>query len=90
VSQLCGAGGGRYLPTAVAGSSRDGGTNQGFGTKLVIAAADIAFGAAIQTGFLNRSSRQVNFTGEEEQLTLLSGLAQFGSATAAAPVPAAP
>jgi hypothetical protein len=90
VSQLCAAGGGRYLPSPVAGSSRDGGTNQGFGTKLVIAAADIAFGSAIQTGFLNRSSRQVDFTGEEEQLTLLTGLAQFGSATAAAPVPAAP
>jgi hypothetical protein len=89
-SQLCAAGGGRYLPSAVVGSSRDGGTNQGFGTKLVIAPSDIAFGSAIVAGHLNRSSRQVNFTGEEEQLTLLTGLAQFGSATAAAPVPAAP
>jgi hypothetical protein len=58
--------------------------------KNVIAAADIAFGAAIQTGFLNRSSKQNDVTGEEDQLTLLALRSQFGSATAAAPVPAAP
>jgi hypothetical protein len=60
--------------------------------KLLVANADTAFGAQISAvaGHLNRSSRQVDFTGEEEQLTLLSGRAQFGSATAAAPVPAAP
>jgi hypothetical protein len=87
VSQLCCAGGGRYLPTIVAGASRDGGTNQGFGTKLVIAPSDIAFGSAIVAGHLNRASKQNNVTGEEDQITLLATRAAFGSATAAAPVP---
>jgi hypothetical protein len=90
VSEICAAGGGRYLPSAVAGSSRDGGTNQGFGMKNVIAPSDIAFGSVIVTGFINRSSRQNDVTGEEDQITLLTARAQFGSATAAAPVPAAP
>jgi hypothetical protein len=87
VSQLCAAGGGRYLPSAVAGSSRDGGTNQGFGAKLVIAAADVAFAGVIVTGFVNRSSTMKDSTGEQDQLTLLNTRAQFGSATTAAPVP---
>jgi hypothetical protein len=87
VSQLCAAGGGRYLPGVVAGSSRDAGGGAGFGSKLVIAAADIAFGGVIVTGFLNRSSRQNDATGEEDQLTLITARAQFGSATVAAPVP---
>jgi hypothetical protein len=78
VSQLCAAGG---------GSSRDGGTNQGFGTKLVIAAADVAYGGVIVTGFVNRMTQVADFTGEVVGLTLPTAQAQFGSATAAAPVP---
>jgi len=87
VSQLCAAGGGRYLPSVVAGASRDGGTNQGFGTKLVIATGATAFGAAIVAGFTNRSSIGDDFTGEQAQLSLASAQAQFGSAGTAAPVP---
>jgi hypothetical protein len=87
VSQLCCAGGGRYLPTAVAGASRDAGGGAGFGTKLVIAPSDIAFGAAIVAGHLNRISRQNDVTGEEDQTVLLATRAAFGSAAAAAPVP---
>jgi hypothetical protein len=86
-SQLCCAGGGRYLPTIVAGASRDAGGGAGFGTKLVIAATDIAFGSAIVAGHLNRVSRQNDVTGEEDQITLLATRAAFGSAAAAAPVP---
>ena len=86
-SQICEGGGGCYLPSPVAGASRDGGTNQGFGTKLVIAPSDIAFGAVIVTGFLNRMAFENDITGEQVGLTLKTGQAQFGSATAAAPVP---
>jgi hypothetical protein len=89
-SQLLAAGGGRYLPAPVVGSSRDAGAGLGFGTKLVIAAADVAFGGVIVTGFLNRSSKQNDVTGEEDQITLLAARAQFGSSTATAPAPASP
>jgi hypothetical protein len=87
VSQLTCAGGGRYLPGVVAGASRDAGGGAGFGTKLVIAAADIAFGSVIVAGHLNRASKQNDVTGEEDQLTLLATRAAFGSAASAAPVP---
>jgi hypothetical protein len=62
---LCGAG---------AGASRDGGTTPftGFPVKTVTAAASIADGAAIETGFTNRTGK-----------TLASGQSAFGSATAA-------
>jgi hypothetical protein len=86
VSQLCEGGGGTYIGP-VAGASRDGGTNQGFGMKLVIAGSDITFGSAIQTGFVNRMAYENDITGEQVGLTLKSGQAQFGSATTAAPVP---
>jgi hypothetical protein len=59
------------------GGNRDAGAGPaytGFGTKSVTASADVANGAAIEAGWLNRQG-----------VTLKSGLSQFGSATAASP-----
>jgi hypothetical protein len=87
VSQICEGGGGCYLPSPVAGASRDAGGGAGFGEKLVIATGNTAFGAAIVTGFLNRMAYENDVTGEQVGLTLPTGQAQFGSATASAPIP---
>ena len=65
------------LLTAGNGGSRDAGAGPaftGFGTKLVTAAADIANGAVIETGWVNRQGS-----------TLKTGLSQFGSSVAASP-----
>ena len=59
------------------GGSRDAGAGPaftGFGSKLVTAVADVANGAVIETGWVNRSN-----------VTLKTGLSQFGSAVAASP-----
>ena len=61
------------------GASRDGaGGTAGFPMKLVTAAADVAHGAAIETGFANRVA--VGYT-------LPDGNSAFGSATAAQATP---
>ena len=61
------------------GASRDGGGGTaGFPMKLVTAAADVAHGAAIETGFANRVA--VGYT-------LPDGNSAFGSATAAQATP---
>jgi hypothetical protein len=61
--QICSAG---------RGGSRDGGTlGSGFGLQMVTATADVAVGAAVETGFVNRSTR-----------TIVSGESVFGSSTA--------
>jgi hypothetical protein len=60
------------------GGSRDGGAGPvftGFSMKLVTAAADVAAGAVIETGYNNRSG-----------VTLKSGGSQFGSNTTTSPV----
>ena len=65
------------LLTAGNGGSRDAGAGPaftGFGTKLVTASADVANGAVIETGWVNRQGS-----------TLKSGLSQFGSSVAASP-----
>jgi len=59
------------------GGSRDAGAGPaftGFGTKAVTATGAVAVGAAVETGFLNRTSFALN-----------SGKTVFGSATAASP-----
>jgi len=59
------------------GGSRDAGAGPaytGFGTKTVTATAGVANGAAVETGFLNRSG-----------VALVTGQSVFGSATAASP-----
>jgi len=60
------------------GGSRDGGAGPiftGFSIKVVTAAADVAAGAVIETGYNNRSG-----------VTLKSGASQFGSNTTTSPV----
>ena len=67
---ICGAGN---------GGSRDAGAGPaftGFGMKMVTAAAPVAVGAVVETGFVNRSTRQIE-TGESI----------FGSASAANAAP---
>lgn len=64
------------------GGSRDAGAGPaftGFGMKLVTAAADVAQGAVIETGFVNRTA----YAGSP--LVLKSGQNAYGSATAASP-----
>jgi len=64
------------------GGSRDAGAGPaftGFGTKLVTASTDIAQGAAIETGFVNRTAAAAS------GIVLKSGASAFGSATAASP-----
>jgi len=59
------------------GGSRDAGAGPaftGFGMKVVTAAAPIANGAAIETGFTNRSG-----------VTIPTGSSEFGSSTTASP-----
>ena len=61
------------------GGSRDAGAGPvftGFGMKMVTAVASVAVGAVVETGFVNRSIRQIE-TGESI----------FGSATAASAAP---
>jgi hypothetical protein len=61
------------------GGSRDAGAGPaftGFFMKLVTATAPVAVGAAVETGFVNRTSYQVD-----------TGKSVFGSSTAAAPAP---
>ena len=65
---ICGAGN---------GGSRDSGANTGFGLKMVTAAAGVANGAVIETGFVNRSG-----------VALVTGQSVFGSASAANAAPA--
>lgn len=64
------------------GGSRDAGAGPaftGFGMKLVTAAADVAQGAVIETGFVNRTAPAAS------GIVLKSGNNAFGSATAASP-----
>lgn len=64
------------------GGSRDAGAGPaftGFGMKLVTAAADVAQGAVIETGFVNRTA----YAGSP--LVLKSGQNAYGSATTASP-----
>ena len=59
------------------GASRDAGAGPaftGFGMKMVTASGTVAEGAAVETGFTNRSGRSV-----------VTGESVFGSATAASP-----
>jgi hypothetical protein len=59
------------------GGSRDAGAGPaftGFGMKMVTATANVANGAAIEAGWVNRSG-----------VTLATGQSQFGSSTAASP-----
>lgn len=65
---ICGAG---------EGGSRDSGFNTGFSMKMVTAAADIANGAVIETGWVNRSGAELPDTHSA-----------FGSAVTANVVPA--
>ena len=58
------------------GGSRDAGSGSGFGTKMVTASATVANGAAIETGFTNRSG-----------ISLTVGQSAFGSSTTASPAP---
>jgi hypothetical protein len=65
------------------GGSRDAGAGPaftGFGMKFVTAATNIAQGAVIETGFINRT------TAVASGLSLISGMSALGSATAASPV----
>ena len=65
------------------GGSRDAGAGPaftGFGLQLVTAAADIAQGAAIETGWINRTAPAAS------GIVLKSGRHAFGSASAASPV----
>jgi hypothetical protein len=64
------------------GGSRDAGAanpRTGFGMKLVTAAAAVAQGAVIETGFVNRT------TWAASGLSLASGANAFGSSTTASP-----
>ena len=64
------------------GGSRDAGAGPaftGFGLKSVVASTDIAQGAAIETGFVNRTAPAAS------GIVLKSGNSAFGSATAASP-----
>lgn len=64
------------------GASRDAGAGPaftGFPMKLVTAAADVAQGAVIEAGFVNRTAPAAS------GIVLKSGLNAFGSATAASP-----
>jgi len=65
---ICGAGN---------GGSRDSGANTGFGLKSVTATGAVANGAAVETGFVNRSG-----------VALTTGQSVFGSATVANAAPA--
>lgn len=67
---------GSGLLAAGNGGSRDAGAGAGFATKMVTAVGTVANGAAVETGFLNRSGQ-----------TLTAGQSVFGSATAASAVP---
>lgn len=58
------------------GGSRDAGAGSGFGTRMVTAVATVANGAAIETGWTNRSG-----------VSLIVGQSAFGSSTAASPAP---
>lgn len=60
---ICGAGN---------GGSRDSGANTGFGMKMVTATGDVANGAAIEAGFVNRSGE-----------AMVNGQSAFGSASVA-------
>jgi hypothetical protein len=65
-----------FVPTGAGnGGSRDGGAGPaftGFTTKIVTAAAGVANGAAVETGWTNRSG-----------VALVTGQSTFGSSTAA-------
>jgi len=64
------------------GGSRDAGAGPaftGFGLKSVTATTDVAQGAAIETGFVNRTAPAAS------GIVLKSGNSAFGSATAASP-----
>lgn len=65
---ICGAGN---------GGSRDSGANTGFPVKMVTATADVANGAAVEAGWINRSG-----------VTVLDGQSVFGSGVAANAAPA--
>jgi hypothetical protein len=70
IAPLCGAGRGDGL---AAGSSRDGGIGPaytGFPVKTVTATGNVALGAAVEAGWLNRSYRAI-----------VSGESVFGSST---------
>jgi hypothetical protein len=60
---ICGAGN---------GGSRDSGANTGFALKMVTATGDVANGAAVEAGFVNRSGA-----------AMVSGQSVFGSASVA-------
>jgi len=65
------------------GGSRDAGAGPaftGFGMKSVTATADVAQGAAIEAGFINRTAPAAS------GIVLKNGSSAFGSATAASPV----
>jgi hypothetical protein len=63
------------------GGSRDAGAGPtvftGFGMKTVIATAGVAQGGVIETGFVNRTSK--------ETISLATGMTAFGSSTTASP-----
>ena len=64
------------------GGSRDAGAGPaftGFGMKSVIATAGVAQGAAIETGWINRTAPAAS------GISLLTGKTAFGSSTAASP-----
>jgi len=64
------------------GGSRDAGAGPaftGFGLKSVTAVADLAQGAVIETGFVNRTAPAAS------GVQLKSGMSAFGSASAASP-----
>lgn len=74
ITPICGAGTGTMDGTA--GSARDGGAGPaytGFPIKTVTATGSVAIGAAVETGWVNRSPR-----------ALVSGETVFGSGTAPA------
>jgi hypothetical protein len=71
---------GVQLLSAGNGGTRDAGAGPaftGFGLKMVTAAGTVAVGAAVETGFVNRSTR-----------SLVSGESVFGSSAAASAAPA--
>jgi len=67
--------------TANTGSQRDSGivVGAGFGIKTVTATAGIAYGAAVETGFLNRASRFNTGTQANQTFALTTGQSVFGS-----------